>query len=299
MIDIAIIGGGPGGLQAALVLARTRKHIVVFDSPTPPRNGASHGVHNVLGLDGMLPAEIRELAWEQLHVYPTVDFRQDVVERIEPGDEGFIITTHDSQQLAKKVIMAFGFRDEFPAVNGYTEAWADTIIPCPFCDGYENRDRDWGVVVSSDAQAAFMPLLVQNWTSSICTILRDAAVTLDQTTLLQLEALGIPVHTGPIVAIEQRDGTLNSATLASGDKIEVETLWWVPDRVRTDLEIDVIQTFGLKLDESGLMQIDENNQTATGGLYAVGDLVRGGPSAMGAIEDGNKVAIAIIKGWYM
>lgn len=62
-IDVAIIGGGPAGLQAALVLARTRKTVVVFDAPTPPRNAASHGVHNFLGLDGLLPAEIRERAW--------------------------------------------------------------------------------------------------------------------------------------------------------------------------------------------------------------------------------------------
>jgi thioredoxin reductase len=51
-IDFAILGGGPGGLQAAMVLSRTRKKIVVFDDPEPPRNAASHGVHNFLGLDG-------------------------------------------------------------------------------------------------------------------------------------------------------------------------------------------------------------------------------------------------------
>ena len=70
-IDVAIIGGGPAGLQAALVLARTRKKVVVFDAPIPPRNAASHGVHNFLGLDGMLPAEIREQAWQQIDALPT------------------------------------------------------------------------------------------------------------------------------------------------------------------------------------------------------------------------------------
>jgi len=63
-VDIVIVGSGPAGMQAALVLSRTRKSIVVFDDPQPSRNAASHGVHNFLGLDGMLPAEIRRIAWD-------------------------------------------------------------------------------------------------------------------------------------------------------------------------------------------------------------------------------------------
>ena len=65
-IDIAILGGGPAGLQAALVLSRTRKKTIVFDTPEPPRNTASHGVHNFLGLDGLLPIDICKIAWEQI-----------------------------------------------------------------------------------------------------------------------------------------------------------------------------------------------------------------------------------------
>ena len=66
IFDVAIIGSGPAGMQAALVLARTRKKIVVLDDPQPPRNDASHGVHNFLGLDGLSPTEIRRVAWEQI-----------------------------------------------------------------------------------------------------------------------------------------------------------------------------------------------------------------------------------------
>ncbi|MBL8165572.1 MAG: NAD(P)/FAD-dependent oxidoreductase, partial [Anaerolineae bacterium] len=73
--DVAIIGGGPAGLQAALMLARTRRRVLVFDSPEPPRNAASHGVHNFVGLDGLLPAEIREQAWKQIAVYNSAELR--------------------------------------------------------------------------------------------------------------------------------------------------------------------------------------------------------------------------------
>jgi thioredoxin reductase len=65
-VDVGILGGGPVGLQAVLVLSRTRKKIIVFDDPEPPRNAASHGVHNFLGLDDFLPSEIRKIAWKQI-----------------------------------------------------------------------------------------------------------------------------------------------------------------------------------------------------------------------------------------
>lgn len=73
-IDIAILGGGPAGLQAARVLSRTRKKIIIFDDPDPTRNAASHGVHNFLGLDGLLPTEIRKIAMEQIDKYNSAEF---------------------------------------------------------------------------------------------------------------------------------------------------------------------------------------------------------------------------------
>ena len=73
-VDAAILGGGPAGLQAALVLSRARKKIIVFDDPEPPRNAASHGVHGFLGLDGVLPTEIRNTAWKQIDKYDSAEF---------------------------------------------------------------------------------------------------------------------------------------------------------------------------------------------------------------------------------
>ena len=150
-VDVAIVGSGPAGMQAALVLARTRKKIVVFDDLQPPRNAASHGVHNFLGLDGLLPAEIRRISWEQIDRYKSVELRRDRVVDIRRGDNGHFLVTSDQgdEVTARHVILAFGYHDVHPDVPGFAECWGDTIIPCPFCDGYENRDRTWGIVGSS------------------------------------------------------------------------------------------------------------------------------------------------------
>ena len=172
-IDVAIIGGGPAGMQAALVLARTRKKVVVLDAPAPPRNAASHGVHNFLGLDGMLPAEIREQAWQQINLYNHADLRRELVTDVDRGDSGdFIISTKEGGRLAARVaILALGYHDVFPDIDGFVEAWANTIIPCPFCDGYENRDRIWAIVANYEMEATHFPKMVQNWTQRIKIIL--------------------------------------------------------------------------------------------------------------------------------
>jgi thioredoxin reductase len=87
-IDIAILGGGPAGLQAALVLSRTRKKIIVFDDPEPPRNAASHGVHNFLGFDGLLPTDIRKIAWKQIDKYDSAELHKEKIVNVNKEEDG-------------------------------------------------------------------------------------------------------------------------------------------------------------------------------------------------------------------
>ena len=154
IFEVAIIGGGPAGMQAALVLARTGKKIVVLDDPQLPRNAASHGVHNFLGLDGLPPAEIRRVAWEQIDRYNSAELRHERIVDIRRDDNRDFLVTNDQDDkvAARHVILAFGHHDVHPNIAGFAECWGDTIIPCPFCDGYENRHRTWGIVGSSAAE---------------------------------------------------------------------------------------------------------------------------------------------------
>ncbi|MBX2820322.1 MAG: NAD(P)/FAD-dependent oxidoreductase [Rhodothermaceae bacterium] len=299
-VDIAIIGGGPAGLQAALVLSRTRKSIVVFDTPSPPRNGASHGVHNVLGLDGLLPAEIREQAWSQINVYKQAELRKEIVTDISHGEDGLFILSADSgiQLKAKRVILALGYVDQYPDLDGFVEAWADTIIPCPFCDGYENRDRTWGLVARSEMHAVHFVDLVNHWTHSAKLILNDPDLKLDAADEKKIVEFGIPIYSGPITAIDQRDGKMQAVTLQNGERVEVETLWWAPERKKTSLEKRMIESFQLELDDTGLIKTDEEGQTPVHGLYAVGDVAQMMPSALGAMVGGNSAAFSIVRQWY-
>ncbi len=299
-VDIVVIGGGPAGMQAALVLARTRKRIVVYDDPAPPRNDASHGVHNVLGLDGMTPAEIRAQAWSQIGLYNQAELKEARVRDVVQTALGeFVISTGDGAQVkAKKVILALGYNDEHPEIEGFAEAWADTIIPCPFCDGYENRDRVWGIVANAEMQATHFPDMLQNWTSSIKLILNNPDIQLEAAFEQEMAARNVPIHRGVISAIEQVDGKVKSVMLDTDARVDVETLLWIPSRIRTTLEQRLIVNFNLALNDLGLIETDDDQETAVKGLFAVGDVSSGKSSALGAMMAGSQAAAKIIKSWY-
>jgi thioredoxin reductase len=304
-IDIAIVGGGPGGLQAALVLARTRKKIVVFDDPEPPRNAASHGVHGFLGLDGLLPSDIRRIAWEQIDRYHSAELREEKIVNITKEDSGgeqegiFLITNDDNVTAikAKKVVLAVGFHDVYPDIPGFLECWADTIIHCPFCDGYENKDRMWGIVVNSKTELKRFPKIARNWTSKIKVIIPQN-MKIESSYQNELSRLDIPVYRGVITNVNHTDTKVQSVTLDSGNKIEVDTLWWIPSRRPSQLIQRLIENLGLEVDEQeGNIKIDKKQQTNVKGIFAIGD-VAGSMGALGAAHDGGKAATTIVYKWY-
>ena len=296
--DVAILGGGPAGLQAALVLARTRKNIVVFDDPEPPRNASSHGVHNFLGLDGLLPADIRKTAWQQIERYDSTQLRKKKIVNVNKGEEGTFVITDDNEISieAKKVILAVGYHDIYPDIPGFVECWADTIIPCPFCDGYENRDRIWGIVADSKLVLEWFPKMVQNWTSKI-KIFVSPTVVIESSYRNELSKLGIPVYRGTITKVNHTGAKVESVSLESGEKIEVETLLWIPPKRPSSLIQKLVENLGLELDGQGNVKTDEMRQTNVKGLYAAGD-VKGSMGALAAAYDGGIAAVSIAHEWY-
>ena len=261
-IDIAILGGGPAGLQAALVLSRTRKKIIVFDTPEPPRNTASHGVHNFLGLDGLLPIDIRKIAWEQIDKYDSAELRKEKIVNVNKEKDGLFVITADNENSirAKKVILAVGYYDAYPDIPGFIECWADTIISCPFCDGYENRDRIWGIVVNSKMQLDLFPKMVQNWTSKIKVFI-SSNIDIESAYRNELSKLNIPVYRGIITKVNHTGTKVGSVTLESGENVQVDTLLWTPRVKPIQLIQRLVENLGLDLNEQGYIKTDEKLRT--------------------------------------
>jgi thioredoxin reductase len=295
--DVAIIGGGPAGLQTALILARTRKRIIVFDAPEPPRNGVSHGVHNFVGLDGLLPSEIREQAWRQIDVYNSAELRTERVVDVQAHEGGFVLIGEAGTSVsARHVVLALGYRDVYPDVPGFMDCWGDTIIACPFFDGYENRDGIWGLVASSQMALEHMSQLYHHWTPEAHLIV-SLNLTISDKQRATLDAQRIPVHSGEIVEIHHNNGKIEAVTLSTGERVAVDTLWWRPDEAPQPLTERIIANFDLERDDNGYIKTDTQYQTAIRGLWAVGD-VKGWATALGAAYQASQAAYAIAFAWF-
>ena len=297
-IDVAILGGGPAGLQAALVLSRTRKKIIVFDDPEPPRNAASHGVHNFIGIDGLLPTQIRKIAWKQIDHYNSTEFRKEKIVNVNKEDGAFFITNNNETSIkAKKIVLAVGYHDVYPDIPGFIECWADTIIPCSFCDGYENRDRIWGIVVNSSMELEHLPKMAQNWTSKIKVFVSP---NMEITTSYQnkLSKLGIPIYRGVITKVNHTNSKVESVSLKSGEKIDAGTLLRIPSKRPSPLIQRLIKNFGLELNEQGYVKTDKMQQTNVKGLYAAGDVQNPYSGALEAAYTGGMAAFSMVREWY-
>ena len=280
-----------------------KKKIIVFDDPESPRNAASHGIHNFLGLDGLLPIKIREIAWEQIDKYDSVEFRNrnivDVNKEEEYEDGIFVITDDNETSIkAKKVVLAVGCRDVYPDIPGFTECWADTIISCPFCDGYENRDRVWGIVANSKKELSWFPKMAQNWTSKIKVFI-PPNIDIEPSYQKELSKLDIPVYKGIHAKVNLTNTKVGSISLESGETIKIDTLWWIPPVKPSKLIQRLVENLNLELDEQGNIKTDERQETNVKGLFAAGDIQGWGSiGALTAAYQGGMAAVSMVHEWY-
>ena len=126
--DVAVVGAGSAGLQAALTLGRMRRRVVVFGTDRY-RNDPATEMHNFLGHDGTPPAELRTAARADLERYPTVELREQAVTHIEGEAGAFTLRTSDGSVVtARRVLLATGVADTLPDIPGL-DALGATVSP--------------------------------------------------------------------------------------------------------------------------------------------------------------------------
>lgn len=149
MYDAIVIGGGPAGLQAALTLGRMHRRVLLLDSGEY-RNATVEHAHNLLTNDGRDPAELRAVARAELTEYATVEVRQEAVESVSGTAGDFSVTTAHGTEIARRLILATGVRDELPPVPGLAEQWGRRVAQCPFCHGHEFAGHVIGIAVAGE-----------------------------------------------------------------------------------------------------------------------------------------------------
>ncbi|CAI6085949.1 NAD(P)/FAD-dependent oxidoreductase [Cohnella sp. JJ-181] len=268
LYDAAIIGGGPAGLNAALMLGRARKNVIVIDEGLP-RNRVTHESHGFLTRDGIKPDEFRRIAVEQIQAYPSVRFSADIAVDIAGADGDFTISTRRGDAYhAKKLLFAVGKKDRLPEIEGLTDVYGKSAFVCPYCDGWELRDRPLAVIAKG-AGAHHFAKTISGWSDRIA-LCTDGPDELTEELRGELRVRGIPLYDAPIRRIVSADGLVSRIELQDGASVACTGIFFAPTLVPGS---DLPQALGCELTPTGsVATFDTFGKSSVPGVYAAGDI---------------------------
>jgi len=226
--DVVVVGGGAAGLSAALMLARARRSVLVVDAGAP-RNAPAAGVHGLLGRDGMPPAELLERGRAEVRSYGGEIVRGEVDGVDRDGDRFAVRLVGGEIMHARRLLVTTGLVDELPEVPGLRERWGRDVVHCPYCHGWEVRDRAIGVLATGP-MSVHQALLFRQWSADVVLFSHRAGAP-DQEQAEQLAARGIGVVSGEVAALEVADDRLAGVRLADGTVIAREVVAVAPRMV--------------------------------------------------------------------
>jgi thioredoxin reductase len=285
--DVAIVGGGPAGLAAALILGRVRRRVLLLDADDPA-HGVSEGVHGLFGHDGTPPFELRRTAQEQLRTYESVTIRMVTVEEARRTPSGFSVVGGGTTSEAGVLLLTMGMRYESPPIDGVAEVWARGAYHCPYCHGWEVRDQPLAVY---GAGAAHLALLLTSLSDDIV-LLTDGNSDLDPDEAEQLRQRGIAIRDDPVARLEAEGRKLARVVFADGSTDDRTGLFFMPSFTPSPLPAQL----GCELDESDAIVIDEDGRTSVPGVFAAGDATTDKKAVVLAAAAGSRAAYAINAG---
>ena len=288
MYDVLIVGAGPAGLNAALILGRSCRRVLVCDSGHP-RNAPSRGVNGFLSRDGVDPHELRRLGREQLAPYDNVELRDGKVDDVKGIDGRFAAVLGDGTRVeARKVLLATGLELEFPKVEGLEELYGHGFYDCPYCDGWDHRDQPITVYGPGKRGYGFAIELL-GWSRDLV-LLTGGPADLDDTQRQHLDRHGIRLIEDEVAAVEGGPDGLERIRFADGGTIERRALFFCPEDRRISA---LAERLGCELMESGVADATAYGKTNVPGVYIAGDASRRVHFAIVAAAEGAMAGFAL------
>jgi thioredoxin reductase len=315
--EVAIVGGGPAGLTAALWLGRYLHRVVVIDSGDP-RNWETRRINGFPGHPGIRPAELRGMTREECREYG-VELVDGFVGRVRRRGSGFdvefdpMVETKARDDLrgpgtprtpsdnaprpetrvltASRLLLAFGLRDEWPRIPGLDRVYGSAAHVCPDCDGFDTQGKKV-VVLASGRKAAGMALNLTTWTRDIviCTNGRDPD--LDQEQCEKLDALNIPVLSARVERVVPQGEWIYSLELEGGMHLDCDHLFFALSQRPAD---DLGAQLACERDDDGQIVVDAHQRTSVKHVWAAGDITPGPQLAIVASAAGAVAALSIRK----
>jgi thioredoxin reductase len=286
--DVVIIGAGAAGLSAALVLSRARRRVLVVDAGAP-RNGPAAHMQGYLSRDGLPPADLLAVGRDEVVGYGgqiSADQVEDVVAC--PGS-GFQVRLGAGDWVAaRRLLVATGLRDELPDVPGLRERWARDVLHCPYCHGWEVRDRRLGVLTDGSGEAVRYAQIVRQWTGDV--VLFAPAGTITGAQRSELLARAIDIVEGDVARVLVDDDRLTGVELTDGRTVPRDALFVPPRLVPND---ELLVSLACERDDNGWVVKDGTGRTSVPGVWVAGNVANPRAQVITAAGEGSAAAIAL------
>jgi thioredoxin reductase len=287
--DVVIAGGGAAGLSAALMLGRCRRQVLLCDTGTP-RNAASRGLHGYLTRDGIDPLEFLRIGRDELREYG-IAARKATVTEITTVEHGFAVELDGGERVeSRKVLIASGVRDHVPDLPGVRDCYGVSVHHCPYCDGWEVRDRRL-VVLGQGAAAAGLALSLKTWSAQV-TIVSNGRPRISTPQRAQLSREQIEIDTRSVSHLAHESGRARSVRFSDGGSRDCDALFFTAGQ---SLQCELPRQLGCEFTRKGTVKTDHLGQTCVPGVYVVGDASYDVQFVVVAAAEGAKAAVAINK----
>jgi thioredoxin reductase len=286
MFDVIVVGGGPAGLSAALMLGRCRRHVLVCDDGKP-RNRHSRALHGYLTRDGMAPVELNAIGRGELEQYG-VAWRNIAVSNALREEGVFKVSLGDGQiEEARFLLIATGVVNDLPEIDGLRECYGRSVFHCPYCDGWEHRDRRLGVF-GQGKSGVQLALALKTWSAQIVLLTNGARV--DAAGRGRLLRNGIDIVTAPIARIVHDDGRMQCVEFASRPPQPLDAIFFTTGQ---HPRCDLAASLGCAFNRKGTVETGTLSETNIPGVFVAGDASRDAQFVVVAAAEGVKAALAI------
>jgi len=290
VFDCAIIGGGPAGLNAALVLGRARRNTILFDNNNP-RNAVTQESHGFITRDGIKPQEFREIAHKEIGKYPSVIYEKEEITSITKKDQLFeLVTSNKELYQSKTIIISTGLKDVLPDIENISDYYGKSLFNCPYCDGWELRDKPLVVIIEEQMQGFHFIQTIYHWSKDLVVCTNGKSIlNSEQKRLIQNK--DIKLMENKIKNFEGKDGQMEKIHFECGDSVIRKGGFVAPQPIQAS---DFAKKLGCEYNSLGGISVDFFGKTNVEGVYAAGDASVFNPAQLIiAASDGLKAAAGV------
>jgi thioredoxin reductase len=286
--DVIIVGGSFAGLSAALALGRSSRNVLIIDN-NEPCNKQAPRAHNFLTWDNSKPCDIISKGKEDVKKYETVKFINGLAAGARQISNGFEVVLDNGERYeTKKLLFATGVKDVMPDIPGLRESWGISVLHCPYCHGFEVKNKSTAVL-GNGINAFDVCMVLTQWTKDI-RLLSNGKADLSDEQQFRLKKHGIQIIEKEVESIRHKGGQVETVHFKDKSNLTIPVVY---AKLKFEQHCDIPEKLGCKMKDDGYIDVDECKKTSMYGVYAAGDNTSKGRTISFAIAAGTVAGMMI------